>query len=951
MKFSRLLLLISSLSASLALLTNCTQEEIEPGLDASRPAPSELTYDEAMSGKTSISLYWTPDEAIQAGAQSFTVQLTKSTEENSGDIYNSTYTQLIPADSESNNLCTFSKLDEGSRYYVRIRANYRNSVFSEWVYLMDPETQKEAIIKAGEGFFDGPISDITKLTARLRASTATELAVEWSITDFTDKEADIKDGYTIALYTDAECSNLVVKWTIAEGGMGIDDKGGNVGMFYCSWTKENLFPTFKFGALKPDTEYWFNVTSTSREGFSYTESYKTAPSKVTYAETEAAEGSVILYEDFGELLWGGDAVLYIPGYSSANRTSVTSIKPASGEDPLGDEEFKFYQTDCRTEMGLFNTLEKAIPETRLDSWGWMAEDNKTGTVLARPGFVKIGASSKCAYIVTPELKSLSKVANVTVTFDASPYKESKMDPLTATIFAVENSSSDEKHLITGTKVLEQPFTLENAYGWKSYTFKIEGVTPGSRIAIGSDRQGVDGQHRFHIDNISITLDSYATSISLKAPEKLELTVKENMVTASWNAVSQAQSYTLEYKKASESESAFKSATAEKITGTSYTLKDLEDNTEYSFRVKAHSGSESSDWSSIVNATTQASSGVNEIKTKLVEATANELIIAWSISDFKDATLDYEDGYTIALYKDQGCQDLVVKWDISAKNKVFHWKSGWAPQPAPTSFIFPGLTPETSYYFKAVSTTRGIESAVTEFKTIKSNHKALAQRASSGDILLYEDFSELVWGGNAVYYSAGHTSKNRSTVTSIKAANGENPTENAEYSYDLANLTTEMGLFNTLKNAIPTTSLKDWGWMAEGDNVGSICARPGHLKLGAGSKCGTIVTPALKCLNGNSTVIVEFDMCPYVEKAPDPYTAVISVIDGGSAEASEKYINKITGNTTVVKEFTFDSEYAWKHYSFEITDVKPGARIAIGTDRQGVTGQHRVYLDNIKLTLK
>ena len=60
----------------------------------------------------------------------------------------------------------------------------------------------------------------------------------------------------------------------------------------------------------------------------------------------------------------------------------------------------------------------------------------------------------------------------------------------------------------GTTTVAQTFSLSSTYGYAPYSYEISGVTPTSRIAIATDRNGVAGQHRCYVDNIKIEVVAY-----------------------------------------------------------------------------------------------------------------------------------------------------------------------------------------------------------------------------------------------------------------------------------------------------------------------------------------------------------------------------------------------------------------------------------------------------------
>ena len=107
-----------------------------------------------------------------------------------------------------------------------------------------------------------------------------------------------------------------------------------------------------------------------------------------------------------------------------------------------------------------------------------------------------------------------------MSFDASLYTEAKADPLTCIIEILSPETVyDQVDKVTNyiktankTVVKEVKFTLDDKYGFKRYTYTIEGVAPGSRIGIGPNREdgskAGDNQHRMFIDNIQVKVVEY-----------------------------------------------------------------------------------------------------------------------------------------------------------------------------------------------------------------------------------------------------------------------------------------------------------------------------------------------------------------------------------------------------------------------------------------------------------
>lgn len=124
-------------------------EEIS-GVDKSKAKPMNVTLDVDNLSSTGISIYWDGAEAVQAGAVTFTAQLVTEADA-PGDTYNSTLSITSKAVDEVGNIvdaASFNKLTKGNRYFVRVRANYPYSVFSEWSYLC----KEEIPVQYGVGF-------------------------------------------------------------------------------------------------------------------------------------------------------------------------------------------------------------------------------------------------------------------------------------------------------------------------------------------------------------------------------------------------------------------------------------------------------------------------------------------------------------------------------------------------------------------------------------------------------------------------------------------------------------------------------------------------------------------------------------------------------------------------------------------------------------------------------
>ena len=705
MKLNRILV-ISLALASLSFFS-CSKEGLDTGIDPSLPVPQKFTYDAENSNATTIAVYWDAAAAVKAGATGFTVQI--PTGKTNGDNYDNTQSQTISTSASVYDAAIFSNLTEYDRHYVRVRANYPMSKYSEWVYL--GLNGGATTFEVGYGFIDSTLASINNLAYNFSKSTKTAmdfdydaataeskgaktlrfqlinnttykidktitadcpvgdynvlfsslktganykvraraeyagsdglvtcsewayaatdttsmftvgfgpeveklvapatklvrsssstLTFQWSETGFVSPLKDITRPISAALYKDAACKNLVVSW----------DFGANNTIF------GSAIPTFLFSGLDQNTTYYFVATDTDSKLSSEPLAATTdAFTVVTVGKTKVAEGGVAVAEDFSELPWGGDMLFGAAGYSASGRSSAASFDKASGASPIGGGS-GYYFVNSSTEIGLFNTLKLAIPATdHLKYWGQITEDGTGGGIIcARPGMLKLGASSKIALVSTPVLSNLSGIATVKVTFKGHLYGT---DPTTAAIYLVSGAkfttTSSSINEVTGTQTKISDFAIDATEGkWKDYSFDVENVSPQSAIAIGPTREGVSGQHRMYIDDIVVTVVKYTgAAITVATPANLKLAAKSSSITASWDAVDKAEGYVVEYKKSSDSDWTVMPST----TATSVTIDGLVPETAYSVRVKATMSGVDSDYATGTATTAAASALSTEIST-------------------------------------------------------------------------------------------------------------------------------------------------------------------------------------------------------------------------------------------------------------------------------------------------------------------------------------------------
>lgn len=592
-----------------------TKYAVEPGVGLVNPKAagvSKITYSEALSGATALGFDF---EAAEASSADELLFLLDSKKASTPDVSN------VQAPDEKSTV--FSGLKAKERYTLRGRAKYTvegKTVYSSWcnaLAVVGEQTFK--IFEVGKG----PVGEVPP-TARLKSATSSTVAVEWSSNEFNDIAGDVDTPWVISIYSDESCSNKIVAWTLSAN--------PSDGVSASKKLYEGEQPHFLFSGLNPGTKYYFKVKDGNSDLTSEALEVETTPfTVVEVSDKKALPSEIILAEDFGQLVWGGDLIGNNPGYSSTKRSSLSTMEHASGDLPVADGHF--YLTVKDTEMGLFNTLALSVPSTRLKNWGAINEGPATSYTCARPGYLKLGASKYMVHIATPVLSSLNGIAKVKVSFKAARYES---DLRTAAVYLVSSSNMGEQNALKDASAnIVSKFDLpDDKHLWAEYSFEIEGVTPTSRIAIGCTRE--DGsaagskQHRMYVDDIVVTLLEYTGEIEpTPAPSNLKVTPKPTSLSVSWDAVDGADKYILEYKEASAS-----SWTSVSLTGNSHTIEGLAPATIYDIRVLAEKKGIKSEYVSTKTSTTAASTLIEEI------STGNELV-EWLNNANSEATGEYK----------------------------------------------------------------------------------------------------------------------------------------------------------------------------------------------------------------------------------------------------------------------------------------------------------------------
>ncbi len=328
------------------------------------------------------------------------------------------------------------------------------------------------------------------LTASVMAVSSSTAAFTWTYGG--EAAADIAKPYTIALYSDAACTNLVVSHSISADNS--------------CWYGNT--PRFVFGGLNPSTEYWFVATDTEANVSSDPVSATTEAFTIVDATTvtNAAVGDVILAEDFSEIGAGPDEIAVTAGFVPSSK--VLPFVP-NGVNPEGS--FESYRTSSGPYGDRIFGAGWNLGSSRLSNgWGFFGNS----ACYYGAGYLRLATSTGRTHVVTPALSGIpaGKIATIEVIVTACKYESSSND---VAVFAEKgltmngttdlNSGSYRKY--TDASLSDgQGFGITAAKSWETKTVTLNNVDSDYHLIIGSLE---DGKNRFYLSDVKVTITALA----------------------------------------------------------------------------------------------------------------------------------------------------------------------------------------------------------------------------------------------------------------------------------------------------------------------------------------------------------------------------------------------------------------------------------------------------------
>lgn len=621
-------------------------------------------------------------------------------------------------------------------------------------------------------------------------------------------------AYTIKVYSDSACQNLLDSYAVPENAS--------------CWGEGT--PRFCVSGLTGGVTYYVTVTDENKNVTSAALPVTTAAFTIVEpSDTPADVNQVILAEDFGELRWDSDLINEGVGYF-----------PTSQDSFANTEVSQFLPIDTNSEKTL-GAQTTALGSSRLAHWAQGANNN----LYIHPGYIKLVGQKKVTHIVTPALNNIpeGKLATIKVEVTASPYFSGSSASFCTTdaVVAVQTGDLDELPATNSLDLETNAYdiALDEALAWKTYTAELSNVVKGNRIAFGAQADVSGNDARMNISDIKITI------LAIEDIPEPELTASEKGVSSSTAA------------------------------------------------------------------------------------------FTWTYGGSADE--DIAKPYTIALYSNAACTDLVVSFDIPADDECWRSKS--------PCFVFGGLAPDTDYWFVATDTASSVSSDPVSAHTdafIVVDATTVSD-AAVGDVILAEDFSEIGTGpdeflGAASFYPS-------SKVLPVVPA-GVNPAGSF-----IKNNSTGDRIFGAGWDLGSSRLSKGWGFFGNS----AAYYQNGFLRVATSAdKARThIVTPALAGIPAGklATIEVTVTACKYESSENDVAVfAEKGITMKSTTDPSSSDFRKYTGaSLSDGHALGITGVKSWETKSVTINNVDSDTQLIIGS-LENISTKNRFYLSDVKVQI-
>lgn len=437
----------------------------------------------------------------------------------------------------------------------------------------------------------------------------------------------------------------------------------------------------------------------------------------------------------------------------------------------------------------------------------------------------------------------------------------------------------------------------------------------------------------------------------KVPENVFLLAhSSSSVTVAWDFINEATSYTVQLVSSPTDD--YPLFTYTTTSQDYHEFNGLERTGSYYARVRANFPySATSDWVYIMNGEQHARIvppyGIVdedfEIEyIKEIASSSSTITIEWSFTDFLEMDSEINHRFTLELFNDEAGEDLYISWE----NLSELFLPSTAAVPRPLRFTFSGLLPGRAYYARVTNHTINFQSTIKKIETKPFNFTEHSSPSAPGHVILAQDFSRFIHGGDILYKAAGYTVGSAAGRATWQLASGPNPV-NTTLGQATCNITVEFNVFdggNVTIAYTEGTGMKGWG------KLGNTSTRPGHIKIGGASGEAILYTPTLSRLNNPTNVTVSFKAAVYSE-GQNHFAEAIRVLLVENDTFDERGVRTAAGTTIETRIVDIsDAIGDFVDYNVTFTNVSPNSRIAFGSQLPASANRTRFLLDEVVIRI-
>jgi hypothetical protein len=446
-------------------------------------------------------------------------------------------------------------------------------------------------------------------------------------------------------------------------------------------------------------------------------------------------------------------------------------------------------------------------------------------------------------------------------------------------------------------------------------------------------------------------DAYRQSV----PQNVQLLDNtKKTLTIAWDFIPEATSYVVQLLASPTDEMPLFSYIAKNEDY--YEFSNLEPRQSYYGRVRANfPNSATSDWvyvnykngiAKLIPLYGMVESSFEIPYFKVIDSTSSTITAEWSFTGFENVDAETGDSYSLELYNDDQGKDLHLSWE----NLTGLFASSTASTPKPLRFTFSGLSPDRQYYLKVRNNTQHLESGLKKIGTLPALPPTNASPKQTGDIVLSQDFSKFIHGGDIFHKAAGYSVSTATGRGAWQPATGANPV-NATLGQAPCDLNTEFNVFdggNVSAAYTKSAGMENWG------KQGNTSTRPGYIKIGGNKASGSLYTPLLNNLSSTTNIVIKFKAGVYSE-------AQKSFCDKILVQAVEQAAFDAKGNITNAKDVSIlqssgvdisAAKENFKEYTVTFNNVSQNTRIVFSSDPADVSANKtRFLLDDIIIRIQ